>query len=238
MLPEDAKARRKEALEKLMEQTQVDEHFHPVNPDDKPVPYTDDVFKEAAIQWLIETDQVPFVLYSNVSSHHRRQPISAFEHPSFQKMIHMASQATRGVKIPNRKQTRDEIIALFKTQMTKLKDRLNVCTFSFTVSSSNPLSQSPYVLGQISLTCDAWQASNVDGYFAVTGHWIEEHSPGRWTLEHALLGFTRMNTAHNGQRLGQALYKICNRLGIVHKVSNSDQISFVYLSFIDWSYNL
>ena len=72
--------------------------------------------------------------------------------------------------------------------------------------------------GEINLTCDAWQASNTDGYFAVTGHWIEERAPGEWKLEHALLGFTLMNTAHNGVRLGQALYKICDRLKIVHKV--------------------
>ena len=70
MLPEDSKARCQEALENLMQQTQVDEHFNSVNPNDKPVPYTDDVFKEAAIQWLIETDQVLFILYSNFSSHH------------------------------------------------------------------------------------------------------------------------------------------------------------------------
>ena len=72
---------------------------------------------------------------------------------------------------------------------------------------------------EINLTCDAWQASNSDGYFAVTGHWVEERVPGRWKLEHALLGFTQMNTSHNGVRLGQALYKICDRLKIVHKVS-------------------
>ena len=74
------------------------------------------------------------------------------------------------------------------------------------------------VSGEISLTNDAWQASNTDGYFAVTGHWIEERAPGKWKLEHALFGFTIMNTAHNGIRLGQALYKICDRLKIVHKV--------------------
>lgn len=79
--------------------------------------------------------------------------------------------------------------------------------------------QSPNVSGEISLTCDAWQASNSDAYFAVTGHWIEEKSPGKWTADHALLGFTQMNTSHNGVRLGQALYKICDRLKIVHKVS-------------------
>ena len=38
--------------------------------------------------------------------------------------------------------------------------------------------------------------------------------------EHALFGFTQMNTAHDGERLGQALYKITARLGIVHKVNN------------------
>jgi hypothetical protein len=74
------------------------------------------------------------------------------------------------------------------------------------------------VTGKISLTCDAWQASNTDGYFATTGHWVEERSPGKWTLEHALLSFSQMNTAHNGKRLGQALFKACDRLEIVHKV--------------------
>ena len=73
--------------------------------------------------------------------------------------------------------------------------------------------------GEVSLTCDAWQAANTDGYFAVTGHWIEESVVGDWTEEHALLGFTQLNTAHNGTRLGQALYKVCNRLDIIQKVS-------------------
>lgn len=72
---------------------------------------------------------------------------------------------------------------------------------------------------EVSLTCDAWQAANVDGYFAVTGHWIAESTVGEWTEEHALLGFTQLNTAHNGARLGQALYKVCNRLDIIPKVN-------------------
>jgi hypothetical protein len=81
------------------------------------------------------------------------------------------------------------------------------------------------VIGEVSLTCDAWQASNADAYFAVTGHWIEERAPGEWALEQALFGFVQMNTAHNGVRLGQALYKVCNRLHIVPKVrTNSLQV--------------
>jgi hypothetical protein len=39
-----------------------------------------------------------------------------------------------------------------------------------------------------------------------TGHWIEECALGEWSKEHALLSFTQLNTAHNGIRLGQALY--------------------------------
>ena len=92
---------------------------------------------------------------------------------------------------------------------------------------------------EISLTCDAWQASNMDGYFAVTGHWVEEQALGKWKLKHALFGFTLMNTAHNGVRLGQALYKICDCLKIVHKVhshSPKSDFEFKLITLLDWSY--
>ena len=61
------------------------------------------------------------------------------------------------------------------------------------------------------------------------GHWIEERVLGMWKAEHALLGFTQMNTSHNGVRLGQALYKICDRLGIVHKVCLNPQSTPLFL---------
>ena len=32
--------------------------FKPATPEDKPTPYSDELFKEAAIEWLIETNQV------------------------------------------------------------------------------------------------------------------------------------------------------------------------------------
>jgi len=80
--------------------------------------------------------------------------------------------------------------------------------------------QSKIVKGEINLTCDAWQASNVDGYFVVTGHWIEETEMAAWQLQCAVLGFTQLNNSHNGQRLGQALFKIVDRVGIAYKVSS------------------
>jgi uncharacterized protein YecT (DUF1311 family) len=57
MLPDDTKARRAD-LHKKFQQTQLNEHFNAATPEDHPEPYSDALFKEAAIQWLIETDQV------------------------------------------------------------------------------------------------------------------------------------------------------------------------------------
>lgn len=75
-------------------------------------------------------------------------------------------------------------------------------------------------MGLVSLTCDAWQAGNQDAFFGVTGHWNEEVASGLWEERSALFGFTQMNTAHDGARLGRALFKIVRRLGIAHKVSS------------------
>jgi hypothetical protein len=57
MLPEDSKSRKAQVHDKL-QQTQVNDHFEKIQPENKPEPYSDDLFKEAAIQWLVETDQV------------------------------------------------------------------------------------------------------------------------------------------------------------------------------------
>ena len=92
--------------------------------------------------------------------------------------------------------------------MIKLKAELNVNFFPLTSCSFLIALQGPTVQGEVSLTCDAWQASNTDGYFAVTTHWIEESTPGKWELKSALIGFMQLNNAHNGERLGQALFKV------------------------------
>ena len=142
------------------------------------------------------------------------QPIKALEHPKFKELIDVASRATNGVKLPDQRRTRDEIKRLFKEHMIKLKAELNVNFFPLTSRSFLIALQGPTVQGEVSLTCDAWQASNTDGYFAVTAHWIEESTPGKWELKSALIGFTQLNNAHNGERLGQALFKVIKRVEI------------------------
>ena len=62
MLPEDSKSCKAQIKEKL-EQTRVSDHFAKAQPKKKPEPYSDVLFKEAAIQWLVETDQVHLALF-------------------------------------------------------------------------------------------------------------------------------------------------------------------------------
>ena len=136
-------------------------------------------------------------------------------------MILVAARATKGVQIPSEKQSRKHIMKVFKTQTKSLSERLNVCMPVIICNqrlTDHYLSQSAAVIGETSLTCDAWSASNTDSYFAITGHCTEEQTHGNWKLQHALLSFTKMNTAYEGVRLGLAMFRICSRLRIIHKV--------------------
>jgi hypothetical protein len=78
--------------------------------------------------------------------------------------------------------------------------------------------QGSNVRGLISCTCDAWQASNVDGYFAITGHWVEKNDEGILILQNSLIGFVCLNRGHSGKQLGQTLFKVFDRVGAVHKI--------------------
>ena len=65
MLAEDSKKRRQDAVA-IAEQTTVDSHFKDVP---RVQPYSDALMKEAAIEWLIQTNQVhSFVLLLRVDS--------------------------------------------------------------------------------------------------------------------------------------------------------------------------
>ena len=127
MLPQDTKDRRKVLADELLQQTSVDDHFKPTMAEEKPTPYSDENFKEAAIKWLIETSQVRnSAQILNRDWCPTPQPIQAFKHPKFQKMVNIAARSTCGVKFPSQKQTHQEIIKQFKEQMKALKECLNV----------------------------------------------------------------------------------------------------------------
>ncbi|KZS88221.1 hypothetical protein SISNIDRAFT_418577 [Sistotremastrum niveocremeum HHB9708] len=106
MLPDDTKKRR-EAEEGGTQQATLDAQWEGK---EKIIPYSSEAFRAAAREWMIETDQ----------------PLSAMDHRQFRKMIHIASRATNGVRIPGRKQVRQEIMDAFRRQMREMKERLSV----------------------------------------------------------------------------------------------------------------
>ena len=59
MLPCDLKVRRA-AQQELRSQTLVKDFYEVQKPEEKPIPYSNELFKEDAVQWLVETDQVLF----------------------------------------------------------------------------------------------------------------------------------------------------------------------------------
>ncbi|KAG1764932.1 hypothetical protein EDD22DRAFT_775576, partial [Suillus occidentalis] len=104
MLPGDIKACKEHA------QQQINAHLTERKLDERVIPYSDKLFKQAAIEWLVATDQ----------------PIQALEHPKFKEMVDIASCATNGVKIPGRKATCAEIMRMFKNHLMRLRNTLNV----------------------------------------------------------------------------------------------------------------
>ena len=124
-LPGDVKKRK--AAAELVTRT-LDRDLKEKKTAERVVPYTDRAFHQAAIEWVIATDQVR-ITFSTMLYHdeiYYLQPIHALEHPKFRDMIDLTARATCGVKIPGRKSTRTEIGHMFKNHLTKLKSQLNV----------------------------------------------------------------------------------------------------------------
>jgi hypothetical protein len=56
MLPKDAKKRRNDAA--ADKQSRLDPHLREKPQKERVIPYNDDLFRDAAIEWLVSTDQV------------------------------------------------------------------------------------------------------------------------------------------------------------------------------------
>ena len=54
-------------------------------------------------------------------------------------MIDVASRATNGVKIPDRRATRSEIIDLFQSNLTDLRSQLNVSVLGLLLTTGSVL---------------------------------------------------------------------------------------------------
>ena len=110
-------------------QTSLDSHLEEIPAKKHIIPYSDALFWQVAVEWLISTDQV-----CNKPSHScfclkytSFKPIDALSYPKFHEMIDVASHAPDGVNIPGCKQTQNEILGMFKTHLKKLHQHLNIC---------------------------------------------------------------------------------------------------------------
>ncbi|KAG1895253.1 uncharacterized protein F5891DRAFT_927034, partial [Suillus fuscotomentosus] len=105
MLPGNVKACKENAA-----QQSINVHLTERKLAEQVVSYADKLFKQAAIEWLMSTDQ----------------PIQALEHPKFKEMINIVAHATNSIKIPGRKATHVEIMRTFKTHLMELRSKLDV----------------------------------------------------------------------------------------------------------------
>ena len=144
MLPEDTRQRKEAALDSSMQtqQTVISDHFNTHK--EVIVPYSDRAFEAAAIEWLIDSNQVRIfygLFHSSHSNQWGLQPIQTFKNPKFKAMLNMAARATKGViVVPTPRKTRGRVILSFKQKMYLLQDRLKVCvvnsdSYFFTLTS-------------------------------------------------------------------------------------------------------
>ncbi|KAH9046116.1 hypothetical protein EDB84DRAFT_1265473 [Lactarius hengduanensis] len=112
MLPEDSKKRKR--IEKDRQSLVID-HFGPEDPTMRPIPFSEKALQTAALEWVIETNQ----------------PIQVFKNAAFKKMLNIASRANCSIRLPSPKQSRREIIKMFKQQLCSLQGHLNVTFFVF-----------------------------------------------------------------------------------------------------------
>jgi hypothetical protein len=58
--------------------------------------------------------------------------------------------------------------------------------------------------GHVSLTMDAWTATNHIPYLGVTGHWIDQS----WKLQNKVLAFRRLRGSHTGENLAAVVHNV------------------------------
>ncbi|KAH0825728.1 hypothetical protein J3R83DRAFT_9932 [Lanmaoa asiatica] len=115
MLPMDTKCRREEEARQrdttssgtsISRQPSLDSHLVPAG---AIIQFSDSAFCNAAIEWLVATDQ----------------PIHCMEHPTFQKLLDIVSRAPNKIKVPSHTTMCELIIKKFKINFLLLKKKLS-----------------------------------------------------------------------------------------------------------------
>jgi hypothetical protein len=75
-------------------------------------------------------------------------------------------------------------------------------------------------LGRISLTTDMWSNPNLDGFKAVTAHFMERNTDGEIVEAACMIAFRFVEGNHTGEHLGRIFFEILKENGILFKVSH------------------
>jgi hypothetical protein len=91
-------------------------------------------------------------------------------------------------------------------------------------------------IGRISLTTDIWSDPQLVTFMAITAHWIEEkvvETPDgpskKLTLHSALIGFHLVPKGHDRKQLAHILFSVVERVQILGKVSEYDNVHGCFL---------
>jgi hypothetical protein len=110
-------------------------------------------------------------------------PFRLVERPEFRDLVTYLRPTT---VVVGRTKIVDIIKEVYKSELLKLKQRLNSCR------------------SRVSITCDAWTSKNQLPFLAVTVHYIDEN----WDLQKDLLDFQYIPGSHTGANLASKIYEI------------------------------
>jgi hypothetical protein len=204
-LPGDVAAEKKKTTQA---QQTIDAHMTERKFSEHIVPYLDQLFRKAVIEWLIVTDQVCLLVLQPPNSMLTRL-MGVMEAHTGSQTSEIQGNGRHHLPCNTRRQNsqskshmcqdHEDVQEPFNLTHKKIK-----CVYSVLHMFLSDIHQSDSVSGAVNITCDTWQAGNTDGYFTVTGHWIEENHLGQWECQSTLLRCTKVNNAHNGKHLGDA----------------------------------
>ncbi|KAJ6525359.1 hypothetical protein B0H19DRAFT_868485, partial [Mycena capillaripes] len=90
------------------------------------VKYSDVLFAEATIKWMVVTDQARIFQSLRDPRLLTSQPLRTVDNAHFQEMIDIASRAQDGVQGPQRRAILAGMISMFKKKQLQLREHLNV----------------------------------------------------------------------------------------------------------------
>jgi len=86
--------------------------------------------------------------------------------------------------------------------------------------------------GRISFTSDIWSCRNLEGYMAITAHFMTTNLKGDLQMNAKLVAFQHIKGSHSGKNIAKVFFEILKSLGILNKVCSYWNIFYAFLVII------